>query len=422
MLDKTLLFKAADAAQGIAAAQTAIEDRKRAVDEAKAAVEVAKADLVEAKSAYDAVIAEFVASGVPASKVKRNVEDFLRILGDLGYVENSGEEAPASAEAKAPRRKKAEQAAPPADIVAGVARLAEAGEPGVIILAEQSESVQAESVAAGAVVAVAEGAEQDDDASSEPAVEQAVAIEDAPEAVEPPADEQNEVEEAGVDEPTVEADLPEASVDSVSYGIDNSEAFSEVLDLIETIASADREEVSETLVTLLNAADWFSREWEKEPLDVNFYRGILNLQFVESALQESMAEELRSALVVVREAPQSASIFEWFAASLDLLESGGKTVPFAEFSAKQATEQATTVDVVEDEPAAEPASTVSDDVALVGETVEDIGEINFLEDAASLFAGATVESTVVEAPKGDEQGARPVEQRSFRPRFLGSKG
>jgi hypothetical protein len=417
-MDKTLLFKAAEAAQGITAAQTAIEDRKRAVEEAKAAVEVAKSDLVEAKASYDAVIAEFVASGVPASKVKRNVEDFLRILGDLGFVESAQDEAPAVAEQKTQRRKKAEQPAvstEPADTKSIQTTEAEAEG------AAMTEVVEAESAVIAEEPPVAE---ETVDASV--AVEVAGAVVEEAAAVSPVIEEspvETAVVETGV-EP--ETDVAEPVADVVTYDIDNAEAFAEILDIIETITSGEVVTVSETLVTLLNAADWFSREWEKQPLDVQFYRDILNVEFVESALKQRMDDDLRAALVAVLGDPESIRIFEWFTSALDRVENGSEAVSYSDFATEAADEDdlsevasAEPDDVVEDAPEA----VVSDDVTLIGETVDDIGEINFLEDAAAIFAGATVETVVKESPApAQASDAKPAEARSFRPRFLGSKG
>lgn len=430
MLDKTLLFKAADAAQGITAAQAAIEDAKRAVEEAKASVETAKAGLVDAKAAYDSVVAEFVASGVPAAKVKRNVEDFLRILGDLGYVDPA-EDTPAIAEPKATRRKKSEQSAPPADVVEGVAKLAEAGEPGVIVV--QPENAAAEEQAVASDPALADGSTTetvgvavddettdtgDDAVSAEPAVDESVM-----EQVEAP------VEEAAVAPASDEESGAAQEVEAVSYDIDNSEAFAEILDLIETVCPNVHESVSEMLVTMLNAADWFSREWEKQPLDVQFYRDILNMEFVVSALKQPMSDELHAALGAVRDAGNADEVFEWFAASLDRVESGAEPLPFSRRA--DGTTQGDPVEVVTDpqdtgvevSDEADADEAVSDDVTLVGETVEDIGEINFLEEAAAAFAGAKIETTAPAEPSKPtaEEEAKPAAPRSFRPRFMSSK-
>lgn len=452
-MDKTLLFKAAEAAQGINAAQTAIEDRKRAVDEAKAAVETAKADLVEAKADYDAVIAEFVASGVPASKVKRNVEDFLRILGDLGFVEASNDEATAPAEPKAPRRKKAE-AAPSPELVSAVAKLSEQGEPGVTMLNAQDGAT---SSPAEMAMATEINYEDTETASEHPAATDKTAplgeimVETLKGMMGGASESQVEVvahEEVSTSQPEDESaattseeqpdDQDEVAVEetpspnadaSAEYEVDNTEAFTEILDLIETIAVGEPEAVSETLVTLLNAADWFSREWEKQPLDVQFYRDILNLEFVESALKQTMGDDLRDALVAVQINEESPRILDWFANALDLVEAGAAAKSYREhvidYVASYDYVVSDDLDQANEEPAVEEASevaeeAVSDDARLVGETVEDIGEINFLEDAASVFAGATVVS--VEPAKSEPAAEnKPAEPRSFRPRFLGSK-
>lgn len=447
-MDKTLLFKAAEAAQGINAAQTAIEDRKRAVDEAKAAVETAKADLVEAKADYDAVIAEFVASGVPASKVKRNVEDFLRILGDLGFVEASNDEATAPAEPKAPRRKKSE-AAPTPELVSAVAKLSEQGEPGVIMLNAQDGATSSPAEMAMATeinyedpeTASEHPAATDETAplgeimvetlkgmmggASERQVEVVAHEEVSPSHCEDESDATSSEEQPDDQDEVAVEETPSPDVAaSADYEVDNTEAFAEILDLIETIAAGEPETVSETLVTMLNAADWFSREWEKQPLDVQFYRDILNLEFVESALKQTMGDDLRDALVAVQTNAASPRILDWFANALDLVEAGAAAKSYGEYVLEYATsydlEQANEEPAVEEAPeVAEEA--VSDDARLVGETVEDIGEINFLEDAASIFAGATVVS--VEPAKSEPAAeVKPAEPRSFRPRFLGSKG
>jgi hypothetical protein len=423
-MDKTLLFKAAEAAQGIAAAQTAIEDRKRAVEEAKAAVETAKSDLVDAKAAYDSVIAEFVASGVPASKVKRNVEDFLRILGDLGLVESVAEEATAASEQKPQRRKKAEQPSAPA--ATSESRLEKPAEAVVVEPASLSETVAEAVVMFGDLPA---GDTTIEATLANLGEEKIVFFSEAPAYDDEPAG--TPVKATILEsEADAEEDVPEIAADPVSYGIDNSEAFTEILDLIETITSGEAEAVSETLVTLLNAADWFSREWEKQPLDVQFYRDILNLDFVESALKERMEDELRSALVAVQGDAESIRILEWFAAALDRVESGAEAVSYSEYGtvpSEEGEDDRTVPDAAPEElgDAAEEvvAEQVSDDVTLVGETVDDIGEINFLEDAAAIFAGATVETVVNEVPAPVQASdAKPAEARSFRPRFLGSKG
>jgi hypothetical protein len=424
-MDKTLLFKAAEAAQGITAAQTAIEDRKRAVEEAKTAVEAAKVDLGEAKSAYDAVIAEFVASGVPASKVKRNVEDFLRILGDLGFVENLSEETNAATEQKVPRRKKAEQSV--ASTETAETNAVHTAGPTTDEPADQKEAVAEVTVIVGDLPAA-------DTTLEAPLVtigdEKIITIDEAP-AVSAAQEQPDQSSAVAIIENEVasEEDAAETAAESIPYVIDNSEAFTEILDLIETITSGEVESVSETLVTLLNAADWFSREWEKQPLDVQFYRDILNLEFVESALKEGMDDELRSALVAVQDAPESIRILEWFASALDYVENGAEARSYKDFNSAPSTKVAGEVEAVEpaleepisgDENSSE--SLVSDDVTLVGETVDDIGEINFLEDAAALFAGATVETVTTEPPVPVQTDTKPAEARSFRPRFLGSKG
>lgn len=416
MLDKNLLFKASEAAIGITAAQAAIDEARRLVEEAKAGVETAKIGLSEAKAAYEAVISDIVASGVPSSKAKKAVEDMNRIFADVGIIDAADE---TSAEPKAPRKKKAEAVQAP----------------------ETPASVKTPSDSVGSEVVV-------EDAQAVALAELAVldaGLVDAAAADPAPETQENEiVVEPAVTEATVVAVEPELlvieSVDEVPETeiIDNGDAVGEIYEMIEEATVEASEEVSETLIAMLNAADWYSREWAEQPLDVAFFRSILTLDFVESALEQPMEVEMRTALKGLASAPMTLDIFTWFADVLDKLENAKETISFQDWRAAKVEVEVsaavievavTEVPSVEiDDEIDEPVNTaefvavndegdvvaeietVSDDVTLsqddilVGEEVEDIGDINFLDEAVSEPALEAVVSA--EEPKPAPTGRK----------------
>jgi hypothetical protein len=428
MLDENLLITASKAARGVTAASAAVDEAKRLVEEAKAGVETAKAALSEAKAIYDAVIAEIAGAGLSASKARKAVEDMLRIFAEVGIIDAPAEEA-APAEPKAPRRKKAEAA--PAVIETSVTEdPASAVEP----VAEVTEPVAAP--------------------------ESAAVIEEEEAAVEPEAP--APVETAAVVEVSVEA-AAEAPVAVTE--IDNGEAIGEIYALIESSTESEDISVSETLITLLNAADWYSREHRKEALTLDLYREILSIDFVnQAAASDGLDREMKGALETVVKLDAAESIFEWFLYALDKLENGSKHVSYAEHVAQNAPAtiepaaevaeveevavaevaaeasdvaveevdeevEAESSDYIPDPEAAEDLSDdISDDVTLaaddglVGVEVDDIEEINFLEQPAEpeqTEAPAAAEASETAAAPAAE-GAAP---RGFkRPTFLNKKG
>jgi hypothetical protein len=412
MLDENMLIKASKAARGITAAQAAVDEAKRLVEEAKAGVETAKNGLVEAKSAYDAVISEIAGTGLSATKARKAVEDMLRIFAEVGIIDTAGAEA--SAEPKPQRRKKADAPAAPAETAA---------------VAEPNTS-QGEA---------ADVAEPDVATETEVVVDEA-----AVEEVAPP-----------VEAALAVVEVPEAEVSDVAE-IDNGEVIGEIYALIESSTENEDIAVSETLIALLNAADWYSREHRNEALTLDLYREILNIDFVnQAAASDGIDKEMKASLETAAKLDAAESIFEWFLHVLEKLESNGRHLSFAEFLAQNAApadEQAAEVSTVVEE-VVEVASTavevavdaeeveventdytpdpesdednaeeVSDDVTLaaadglVGVEVEDIEGINFLEQPEAPAAAAVEEPS---APAAEVEGAAP---RGFkRPSFLTKK-
>jgi hypothetical protein len=416
MLDENLLITASKAARGITAAQAAVDEAKRLVEEAKAGVETAKNGLSEAKAAYDAVIAEIAGSGLSASKARKAVEDMLRIFAEVGIIDAPGEDT-APAEPKAARRKKAE-------------------------------------VATATVAVTVETAVNEDPATeieADTAVTEPVAAPEAPAAVEEAV---IEPEAPAAAETVVFAEVPaEAEADSAEVAeIDNGEAIGEIYALIESSTENEDISVSETLITLLNAADWYSREHRKEALTLDLYREILNVDFInQAAASEGLDKETKVAFETVCQSDSAESIFEWFLYVLEKLEGGSNHVSYAEHVAQNAAavpgvaeevsekaaenEAVATVEEVEDEieatdftPDPENADDLSDDVSddvtlaadegLVGVEVDDIEEINFLEPAEAPVAPATETSEAAPAPAADNAAPRGFK----RPSFLSKKG
>lgn len=420
MLDENLLITASKAARGITAAQAAVDEAKRLVEEAKAGVETAKNGLSEAKAAYDAVIAEIAGSGLSASKARKAVEDMLRIFAEVGIIDAPGEDT-APAEPKAARRKKAE-------------------------------------VATATVAVTVETAVNEEPASeieADTAVTEPVSAPEAPAAVEEAV---IEPEAPAAAEAVVVAEVPaEGEADSAEVAeIDNGEAIGEIYALIESSTENEDISVSETLITLLNAADWYSREHRKEALTLDLYREILNVDFInQAAASEGLDKETKVAFETVCQSDTAESIFEWFLYVLEKLESGSNHVSYAEHVAQNAAavpgvaeevsekaaenEAVATVEEVEDEieatdftPDPENADDLSDDVSddvtlaadegLVGVEVDDIEEINFLEPssepAEAPVAPTTDTSEAVPAPAADSAAPRGFK----RPSFLSKKG
>lgn len=433
MLNENMLISASKALRGITTAQAAVDEAKRLVEEAKAGVETARNGLSEAKATYDAVIAEIAGTGLSASKARKAVEDMLRIFADVGIIDAADE--PASAEPKAPRRKKAEAA--PASVETAVTE-----EPAASVepVAELTEPVAAPEPAA--------------------VIEEEAAVEpEAPAPVETAAAVDVPVE-ASADDQAAAAEVAEVSE------IDNGEAIGEIYALIESSTESEDISVSETLITLLNAADWYSREHRKEALTLDLYREVLSIDFVnQAAASDGLDREMKGALETVGKLDAAETIFEWFLYALDKLENGSKHVSYAEHVAQnsaaasepvaevaeveevavaEVAAEASDVSVIEevDEeveaestdyiPDPEAAEDLSDDVSddvtlaaddgLVGVEVDDIEEINFLEQPAEPekpeAPAATEASETVAAPAAE--GAAP---RGFkRPTFLNKKG
>ena len=407
MLDETLLITASRAARGITAAQAAVDEAKRLVEEAKQGVETAKAGLADAKSAYDAIISEIAGTGISASKARKAVEDMLRIFAEVGIIDASAQDE-APAEPKAPRRRKSEPTAPPAEIVKAAQELATQGEPGVIIADETSE-------------------------------DQLVEASESPE----PAAPAEEVAET----PVLEA----ASV-AATDEIDNGDVIGEIYEMIESSTKDEDIAVSETLITILNAGDWYSREHRREPLTLDLYREILNMDFVNQAAEADGCDgDMKLALEAVRTGPASAVILDWFLYVLDSIERNAPNhLGFAEFvssakdqgAAEEAAEAATepmepaaaeaditdeVIPTAEDEFTADPEDdhmvdvsddeTLAVDAALVGEEVGDIGEINFLDAPAE--EDAEEKAAEPQAPAAPETPAADAAPRRFsRPSFL----
>ncbi len=432
MLDENLLITASKAARGITAASAAVDEAKRLVEEAKAGVETAKAGLAEAKANYDAVIAEIAGTGLSASKARKAVEDMLRIFADVGIIDATSDDS-APAEPKAPRRKKAE-AAP------AVAETAVTEEP-----ASDVEPVSEVTVPV---------------AAPEPAavIEEAVAEPEAPAPVEPTA-----IAEVPAQ---VAAEAPASVADIVE--IDNGEAIGEIYSLIESSTENEDISVSETLITLLNAADWYSREHRKEALTLDLYREILNVDFViQAAASDGLDREMKDALETVSQLDAAAAIFEWFLYALDKLENGSSHISFAEHVATNAptaaepaveaaevveeaavaetateTAEVVTAEEIEEEveiessdytPDPEVAEDLSDEVSddvtlaaddgLVGVEVEDIEEINFLEQPSESVESEEAPAAAETSDAAPAPAAESAAPRGFkRPSFLSKKG
>ncbi|MNU45042.1 hypothetical protein D3C71_338750 [compost metagenome] len=431
MLNENMLISASKALRGITTAQAAVDEAKRLVEEAKAGVETARNGLSEAKATYDAVIAEIAGTGLSASKARKAVEDMLRIFADVGIIDAPADE-PASAEPKAPRRKKAEAA--PASVE---------------VTEEPAASVEPVTKVTEPVAAPEPAAVIEEEAAVEP---EAPAPVETAAAVDVPV-------EASADDQAAAAEVTEVSE------IDNGEAIGEIYALIESSTESEDISVSETLITLLNAADWYSREHRKEALTLDLYREVLSIDFVnQAAASDGLDREMKGALESVGKLDAAETIFEWFLYALDKLENGSKHISYAEHVAQnsaaasepvaevaeveevavvEAAEalevaaaeevdeeiEAESTDYIPDPEAAEDLSDdVSDDVTLaaddglVGVEVDDIEEINFLEQPAESekpeAPAATEASETVAAPAAE--GAAP---RGFkRPTFLNKKG
>lgn len=425
MLNENMLISASKALRGITTAQAAVDEAKRLVEEAKAGVENARNGLSEAKAAYDAVIAEIAGTGLSASKARKAVEDMLRIFADVGIIDTPADE-PASAEPKAPRRKKAEVA--PASVETSATEEAAAS---VKPVAEVTEPVAAPESAA-----VIE--------------EEASVNHEVPAPVETAA---------AVDAPVEDAAEDQVSTDEVTE-IDNGEAIGEIYALIESSTESEDISVSEALITLLNAADWYSREHRKEALTLDLYREVLSIDFVNQAVaSDGLDREMKGALEAVGKLDAAESIFEWFLYVLGKLENGSKHVSYAEHVAQNSTaasdpvakvvevEEVAVVEVVAEaselavadevdeeveadssdyipDPEADEdlSDDVSDDVTLaaddglIGVEVDDIEEINFLEQPQAPAAADVPEAAATPVA----EGAAP---RGFkRPTFLNKKG
>lgn len=425
MLDETLLITASKAARGITAAQAAVDEAKRLVEEAKLGVETAKSGLAEAKASYDAVISEIAGSGVSASKARKAVEDMLRIFAEVGIIDAPSEEV--SAEPKAPRRKKAEAAPAPAPAGIAVApeELSSMGEPGVVI----GEPVAQEPVTPEAAP------QANDDAAASVEVAQA-----SPSA----AIEVANIEVAGPEQAVVEVEQVEVAPPAVSVEIDNQEALREIYDIVASSTDGEDLFVSETLIAMLNAAEWYSREHRGEPLSLELYREILNVDFAaEAVTTQGLAEEVKGGLEMVVEAKGSEKVFEWFLHVLGKLEDGKAHPGYAEFFSKAATEAPAALAAAEaavhveeddiseefiaDEFIADPEVDVSDDetlavdTSLVGEDVTDIEEINFLEPSAEVPAASIEEPVAETKAASSEETAVAGTRRVSRPSFLRPK-
>ncbi|NTF17447.1 hypothetical protein G6L37_03370 [Agrobacterium rubi] len=435
MLDENLLITASKAARGITAAQAAVDEAKRLVEEAKLGVETAKSGLSEAKAAYDAVISEIAGAGVSASKARKAVEDMLRIFADIGIIDGSGDEAPV--EPKAPRRKKAESAQPSAEVVEKFNALAAQGEPGVINIDETAGAEVDDAVADAVGVTLLETVQvegvvyplqEEADVQTDPANVETV------EAVEPPP-----VEVAS--EAATATAVEEAPVADVVSDIDNQEALREIFDLIESSTDGQDLFVSETLISMLNAAEWYSREHRGEPLSLNLYGEILNGDFAAEALATpGIPEEVKGGLEAVVEDERSDAVFAWFFYALGKLEEGKDFVGYGEFhsstKASEAEQAAAPVEIEEEEifanagdfiadpEADEPEVDVSDDETLavdqvlVGEEVANIEEINFLEPTADVKAEEVVAPS---APAAEPAAEAPAPRRFTRPNFVPKK-
>ena len=428
MLDETLLITASKAARGITAAQAAVDEAKRLVEEAKLGVEAAKAGLAEAKASYDAVISEIAGSGVPASKARKAVDDMLRIFAEVGIIDTPSEEV--TAEAKAPRRKKAE-AAPvpaPAEIAVALEKLSSHGEPGVIIIGEAADQEATTAEAAplpnGDAAASAEAADVSPSATIEV----------------------TDIAIAETEQSVADVDHAEVASPATSAEIDNQEALREIYDIV--VSSTDGEDlfVSETLIAMLNAAEWYSREHRGEPLSLDLYREILNVDFAaEAVTTQGLAEEIKGGLEMVVEANGSEKVFEWFLHVLGKLEDGKTHPGYSEFFSMSATEAPAALavasaavgveeddisdELLADEFIADPEVDVSDDetlavdTALVGEDVTDIEEINFLEPSVDAPAAPVETPTAeVQAASTDDTASAAAGPRRFaRPSFLPKK-
>lgn len=437
MLDETLLIAASRAARGVTAAQAAVEDAKKLVEEAKLGVEAAKTGLSDAKAAYDAVIAEIAGAGIPASKARKAVDDMLRIFADVGIIDNPGEDAPV--EPKPTRRKKAEAAAPvPAEIVEAVQELSKAGEPGVVVVGAN------EAAAAEPVAEVSVDTPEEQEVTVEVAVDTPVELEVASSVVE------EKIAEATVLVPSNEDVREDAGVvvdkapttSDAAPEIDNEEAIADIFEIIETATSAEEFFVSEALVAMLNAAEWYGREHRSVPLSLDLYKEILTPEFVEEALSISgIPEEVKGGLELVADAKERADrVFVWFLHVLDEhLEQGTKHPSLVDFykvpnevssSYAEPSEDQTIAEVLDDlsslevdypvDPDAEEQDIdISDDETLaaepvlVGEEVADIEEINFLDEPAADPAPQGDVSAV------DASSEAPTPPRRFtRPKFL----
>lgn len=436
MLDENLLITASRAARGITAAQAAVDEAKRLVEEAKLGVETAKSGLADAKAAYDAVISEIAGSGVSASKARKAVEDMLRIFADVGIIDASADDAPA--EPKAPRRKKAEAAPAVVESPAASVSTEEQSDETATPAADATEAVETveSKQPAEAVVETVVATEAAIVAAGTPAAEIS-----APEVAEDVKYDVSDIVETAV--------MVEASSEAVAE-IDNQEALREIFDVIESSTVAEDLFVSETLISMLNAAEWYSREHRGEPLSLELYREILNVEFVSQALgTPDLPEEVKGGLEAVAEAQVSENVFEWFLYSLGLIEDGKSHPGYAEFfspvaeaaPAAAADEAPVEVEDIADEdvltgsddfiadPEADEADvdvsddeTLAVDVELVGEDVTDIEEINFLEPDAAVADPVKVEAPAektVETPVSDAPAAGP--RRFTRPAFVPKK-
>ena len=377
MIDRNLLLRASDASVGVTAALAAVEDAKRAVEEARAAVDVARQGVTDAKASYEAAIADIASTGVPAAKAKRAVEELSRIFSEFA---DEGAVSRQTVEARAPRKRKTETA--PAT--------------------SEGADASAQHAASGDIQTAAEHA-------AGPVADATVETVAVAETNVVPAHPEVEAE--------VEADESTAVEVVEEAGINNAEAVAEIFGLIESETANEDIFVSETLITVLNAADVYSVT-NGAPLDVDAFRTTLNEEFVETAL--SMTAEMHDLLGELRSilaTPQKVRVLSWFDEALLSLQDGKVHRSFAEFSAPAASviSEEDEIPASDEDYIADPEQERADDgddetLSLSGveaEEVENIEEINFLEPAAPAAAAAEPARAAAPAP-----GRRP----SFLPR------
>lgn len=394
MSDKqSILLKAGQHALAVDSSRTGVEEARLAVERAKAELESAKADHENAKAAFEGALDECEAAGIPKARARKAIEALNQAWIEAGIVEAAvtSEQPSADDAEKGPRKKRRSKAE----------------------------------------------------------IEAAKAAEDAGEAS--PA----ETAAAVLQEPA--GAVFSAEIDEIEFIIDEN------LVPVDT-SSAEAYETARTLLkALVHAAAWSAAQANSAEFDLETFRSVLDSSSAYVlASSAGLPSEQASALAAALASDGSGRTLSWFKDVLSNIEDGcrdGVEPLYVQASApaEAAAVEAETPDVemlneiavstsgdqtvqsqddfgssddeilpdydeVLDDDRSFPLDGTAEDYADDGETVSDIGEINFLEEteeaaeepAPAETAPAPVETAPVEKPKPPRTGFAP-------PSFLKSK-